>query len=412
MGERGNPTCEIVTIGSELLIGQITDTNSAMLGQQLTDIGVRVRFRTAAADRMADMKQVIREAADRCDLVITTGGLGPTEDDLTRQAIADVAGVGLEFRDELMAEIEEIFRRSGYTMPENNRKQAFVPAGSEVISNPVGTAPAFITLVENRPVIALPGVPRELRYLMEKKVLPWIRERFGLADRVILWRSLKVAGLGESGVDKLMGDLMVEGANPEVGLLASPGEITIRLAARGDNRESAQDLIRPVEEEIRKRLGEKIYGKDADTLEGVVARLLAERNMTLGLLETFTGGVAAQRLHRVRSGHVLESLVIPSRDRLDRWLAGPGGNEAPEGAIRTARRMRDEFDTDLGCACLGFPVPRDAGYDVECEAAVVGEGLDKTFTWHMGGDLSMLQQRGSVIALNTLRLALLNQGGL
>lgn len=408
MGARQNPTCEIVTIGSELLIGQITDTNSTMLAQQLTAIGITVRFRTAAADRMEDMKRVIREAAERCDLVITTGGLGPTEDDLTRQAVAEVAGVELEFRPELMAEIGEIFRRSGYTMPENNRKQAFVPAGSEVISNPVGTAPAFVTLVGNRPVIALPGVPRELRYLMQKKVLTWIRAHFGLGERAILWRSLKVAGLGESGVDRIIGDLIREGANPEVGLLASPGEITIRLAARGGNRQEALELIRPMEEEIRKRLAEKIYGQDEETLEGVVVRLIEDRNLTLALLETFTGGRAAERLHQVRSGHVVGSLVIPSRERLGHGLGGQGGSEPPAGALGAAQWIRDRFSADLGCACLGFPVSGETGYDVECEAAVAGEGLEETFTWRMGGDLSMLRQRGSVIALNTLRLALLN----
>jgi nicotinamide-nucleotide amidase len=410
MGQKQNPTCEIVTIGSELLIGQITDTNSTMLAQQLTEIGITVRFRTAAADRMADMNRVIREAAERCDLVITTGGLGPTEDDLTRQAIAEVAGVPLEFRPELMAEIGEIFRRSGYAMPENNRRQAFVPAGSEVVSNPVGTAPAFITLVQNRPVIALPGVPRELRYLMEKKVLAWIRGHFGLAERTILWRSLKVAGLGESAVDRIIGDLMTEGANPEVGLLASPGEITIRLAARGETPQEALDLIRPVEEEIRGRLAEKIYGHDEETLEGVVARRLADRNQTVVLLETFTGGRTAERLHQVRSGHVLESLVIPSRERLKHWVGEKGREDPAGGALRAARWVRDRFGADLGCACLGFPVPGEASYDVECEAAVAGEGLEKTFSWRMGGDLAMLRQRGSVIALNTLRLALLDPG--
>lgn len=139
----GSPACEIVTIGTELLIGQILDTNTTYLAQELTKIGMPVRYRTAAGDRLGDMERVIREAANRCDVVITTGGLGPTEDDLTRQAVADVAGVPLEFRQDLMGQIEDVFRRSGYKMPENNRRQAFVPAGSEPIPNPVGTAPCF-----------------------------------------------------------------------------------------------------------------------------------------------------------------------------------------------------------------------------------------------------------------------------
>jgi len=173
------PTCEIITIGSELLLGQIMDTNTAYLAQELGRIGAATRFRTSVGDRLEEIIEVIRGAVERCDLVITTGGLGPTLDDLTREAVARAAGVELELKPELMEQIVAYFARIGYRMPENNRRQAYVPAGSEVIPNPVGTAPCFVTEASAKPVICLPGVPRELEYLWGRQVAPWIRERFG-----------------------------------------------------------------------------------------------------------------------------------------------------------------------------------------------------------------------------------------
>ncbi len=405
--ETNVPTCEIVTIGTELLLGQIEDTNTTLLSRLLRERGVVVRFRTTTGDRLEDIRRVLQEAVARADMVITTGGLGPTEDDLTRQAVAGAAGVELEFRPELMAQIGEIFRRAGYSMPENNRRQAFVPAGSQAIPNPKGTAPAFITLIRDRPIIALPGVPRELRYLMSEAVLPWITQKFRLGEGVILYRSVKVVGLGESGVDDLIGDLMREGKNPEVGLLASPGEITVRMAARGERREEALNLISPVEEELRRRLGEKIYGFDGDTLEGVVAEILERGGLSLAVVETFTGGLAALRLHRVPTRHLRGNLVIQTRETFTDWL---GTLDAPwdqATAIGAARQIREEFRADVGLACLGFMEREGEIHQVECLASAVGDGLAKDFHWQMGGDIPMLQQRGSVVCLNTLRLALL-----
>jgi nicotinamide-nucleotide amidase len=403
----GSPTCEIVTIGSELLIGQIVDTNTATLARDLIWIGVPVRFRTSVGDTLADMVNVILDAVKRCDMVIATGGLGPTEDDLTRQAIADAAGVSLEFRQDLMEQIEDIFRRSGYKMPDNNRRQAFVPAGSHVIPNPVGTAPAFITEVRGRPVIALPGVPRELKYLMSRSVLPWIREKFDLGASVIVQRIVKVAGLGESAVDKVIGDLMGEGKNPEVGLLASPGEITIRITVRAGDGMEAQSLIDPVEREIRERLGDKVFGGGDDTLEIVVEALLKERGMTIAILETFTGGLAALRVHQLHSDQLAGSKVMPDMARLCRWLGKGEDSPILELAGEAARRVSAEFGSSLGVACLGFPKKEGAVYQVEGQIAVVGEPVRGEFSWTMGGDVTLLQQRGSVICLNTLRLALL-----
>ena len=403
-----SPKCEIITIGSELLLGQIMDTNTTYLAQELGPIGVTIRFRTAVGDQLDEMEQVIRCAVERCDLAIITGGLGPTLDDLTREAVARAAGVNLEFKQDLMDQIEQYFRRIGYHMPENNRRQAYVPAGSRPILNPVGTAPGFIAEVNGRPIICLPGVPRELKYLMSREVLPWLRNRFHLADRRITYRVLKVVGLGESGVDQLIGDLMGTGKNPEVGLLASVGEIRIRITATARDAQEAQSLIKPVEDEIKSRMGGKIFGEDDDSLEGVIDDLLVRNDFTLAILETFSGGMAAHRLHQLPSSRLLVSRVMSDKEGLIRWSAR-GIEELDEETTKTlARRVGEEGAADVGLAVLGFPQKTEKGYTLKGYTAAVGKGIEKSFSWQMGGELLVLQKRGSIIGLDTLRLALLD----
>jgi len=405
------PNCEIITIGSELLLGQIVDTNTTYLAQELGRMGVTVRFRTAVGDRLEEIEQVLLCALSRCDLIIATGGLGPTLDDLTREAVGKVAGVNLEFRQELMDEIEEMFRRYGFHMPENNRRQAFVPAGSKAIHNPVGTAPGFIKEVDGKPIICLPGVPRELKYLLGREAIPWIQQRFGLSKHKILYRVLKTVGLGESKVDSLIGDLIKPGQNPEVGLLASMGEITIRIAARGEEEAAALRLIEPVAREIRMRLGRDIFGEDEDTLEGMIDSLLGRQGRTLAILETFSGGQAANRLHAVPSSWLVESRVIPDRERLGRWLGRQIGSLDEDFSIVASQKIRDEWQAAMGLAILGFAEKEEKGYSLKGIAAVTGEGMKKCYSWQMGGDLQRLQLRGSIIGLNTLRLALIEAFG-
>jgi len=402
------PTCEIITIGTELLLGQIIDTNTAYLARELSRIGVQIRFRTSVGDQLEEIVSVIGRAVERCDMVITTGGLGPTLDDLTREAVARVSDVVLEFRQDLMDEIEQIFRHAGYQMPENNRRQAFVPAGSHAISNPVGTAPAFIMEADKKPVISLPGVPRELKFLTVQDVIPWLQKRFNLADHTLIYRVLKTAGIGESKVDGIIGDLMGSEKNPEVGLLASTGQITIRIAARARDMNEAEALIGPVEEEIRSRLREKIFGQDDDSLEGVVDSLLTRQALTLAILETFSGGLIGHKLHGLPSSRLVQSRVIPDKEQIIQWLGK--GNKLLEGeeAFSLAAKIRESAGADVGLAVLGFLEGAEDAYSVKGYAAVSGDGIEKSFSWQMGGDLKTLQERGSVIGLNTLRLALLS----
>ena len=406
-GTSNTPTCEIITIGSELLLGQIMDTNTAYLAQELGRIGVTTRFRTSVGDRLEEISQVIRSGVERCDMVMTTGGLGPTLDDLTREAVARVAGVDLEFKQDLMVLIEEFFQRAGYKMPENNRKQAYVPTGSQVVLNPVGTAPCFIAEAEGKPVICLPGVPRELKYLWDREISPWIRKRFELSNEKVTYKVLKLVGLGESAVDRLIGDLMGVGKNPEVGLLASSGEIKIRITATARGDKGTEGLIRPVEEEIRSRLGKKIFGMDDETLEGVIDSLLIQKGLTLATLETFTAGIAAQRLYQIPSSQLLDSRVIPDQERLLRLLGGSSGSLDMKAASTLAQKVREMTQADVGLSIVGSLEKQEGSSTMNGHAAAIGDGFEKEFSWQMGGHFRTLQERGAVIGLNTLRLALL-----
>lgn len=405
------PSCEILTVGTELLLGRVLDTNSSDLARALGLIGIRVRFRTAVGDRMRDMQEALLHALTRCDLIILTGGLGPTEDDLTREAVARVAGVRLEFRRDLMDQIEAVFERIGYRMTDNNRRQAYIPAGSLPVPNPVGTAPGFIAQIEGRPVVCLPGVPRELEYLMEARIIPWLQERFSLGESRVLTRVLKVAGMGESKVDRLVGDLMKEGLSPEVALLASHGEIQVQITAQGSNPWELKASVEAIEREVRSRLGRKVYGADQDTLEGVTAGLLMSRGLSLAVLDTFTSGRLAAGLHDLDESPVLMSTVISSPEAIAEWL----GMEPPVDLEDTARLLAGEAvrrsGAHIGLAVTGFPKARNSQEGMSGVAAVEGLSAPRTFSWSAGGPVTAMRRRGAAIGLNTLRIALLEDQG-
>ncbi len=405
----GSPSCEIVTIGTEILIGHIQDTNTTYLARELGQIGISIGYRTSVGDKIEEIISVLQTALDRCDFVITTGGLGPTLDDLTREAVARLGKVELEYKQDLMDQIEQRFKRAGYHMPVNNKRQAFIPAGSIPVSNPVGTAPAFIFEVSGHPIICLPGVPRELQYLIKNETIPWLKKRYRLGDHLLKTRILKSVGLGESKVDDLIGDLMGEDKNPEVGLLASMGEIKVRITARADNEAEARRIIQPIEAEIRDRLGINIFGQDEDTLEVVIERLLNKNQKTLAILESFTGGLAAHRFYQIPSGQLIESMVIPDQKQLSRWLGRKECCADEETVAESALKMKDQSQADLGLAIVGFPKRSENLMRVKGHICVIDQEEKHHFPWQMGGDIFNLQLRGAIIGLNSLRLALLKE---
>ncbi|MGH7852857.1 MAG: CinA family nicotinamide mononucleotide deamidase-related protein, partial [Candidatus Binatia bacterium] len=285
-------TAEIVAIGSELLLGQIVDTNSAWMAQRLTALGVNLYFKSVVGDNPGRMKQVISRALERADIVITSGGIGPTQDDLTREIVAEVTGQKLVQDAGMLAQVEEHFRRRGRPMTPNNIRQSYMPEGAIPIKNPNGTAPSFIVEDPRAVIYSLPGVPVEMKWLFENEVEPYLRRKFNLAE-VIHYRVLKIIGIGESAVDDKVGHLIANSNNPTVGVLALPGQVDVRIAAKAANRDEAMKLIAPVEAEVRQLLGAAIFAADDETMEHVVGKLLRVHNKTVAACEDLTCGQLA-----------------------------------------------------------------------------------------------------------------------
>ncbi len=302
---------EIITTGTELLLGVITDTNSTYIARQLRDIGLDLYFITSAGDNQARVAQVIDTALDRADVVITTGGLGPTVDDITREAVAQATGRELVRDAHLEAYIEAFFQKRGYTMTDNNRRQAQIPAGAIPLENPVGTAPCFIVEDARGVVISLPGVPREMKYMLREKVLPYLRAKLGLAQ-LIKTRTLRTAGIGESSLDAKIADLE-ESANPTIGLAAHPGQVDVRIGVKAADQARANALLDEMEARLRERIGEYVFGVDGDTLESVALERLEKRALTLAVTEVAAGGVLSGWLSQAAGNRDLfrGSLVLP-----------------------------------------------------------------------------------------------------
>jgi nicotinamide-nucleotide amidase len=288
------PTAEIITIGTELLLGEIVDTNARYIARTLRDAGIDLYRKVTIGDNAKRIAQAIQQALERSDIVITTGGLGPTVDDPTRDAVALAMGVEAEFHPELWDQIQARFRRFGRTPTENNKRQAYLPQGATAIENPVGTAPAFLVETSNHAILALPGVPREMEYLMQHAVIPYLQKRFNLHG-IIKSQVLHTAGAGESQIDELIGDLE-RLSNPTVGLAAHSGQVDVRITAKADSETEADAMIRPVDETVRQRLGQWIYGVDGELLESVVLQGLQKRGWTLAVVEAGVGGELIGRL--------------------------------------------------------------------------------------------------------------------
>ena len=313
------PTAEIITIGTELLLGETVDTNTRYIARNLRDEGVDLYRTSTIGDNVERIAQIIREGLARADIIITTGGLGPTVDDPTREAVALALDVQTEFRPELWEQIQERFRRYGRTPTENNKRQAYIPQGAEAIENPVGTAPSFLHLTpQGRVVISLPGVPREMEHLMQNRVLPYLRAQFELKG-VIKARVLHTSGVGESQIDERIGDLE-QRSNPTVGLAAHAGQVDVRITAKAETEIEADELIREVEDELRRRLRAWIYGADDDTLEGVALDILATYDWKLAVVEANLGGRLIQRLAGVEGEYFAGGEVLTSAPNPDDLL--------------------------------------------------------------------------------------------
>jgi len=330
------PSAEIITIGTEILLGEIVDTNTRYLSLKLREQGIDLYRQTTVGDNIQRIAQAIQSSLPNTDVIITTGGLGPTIDDPTRQAVAAALEIETEFRADLWEQIKDRHLRFGRTPTENNKRQAFVPQGAIAVENQVGTAPAFISETGNGAVIALPGVPREMEHIMETSIIPYLHQRMDLHE-VIQARVIHTAGAGESQIDNLIGDLE-QLSNPTVGLAAHAGRVDVRITAKARTGVEALALIEEVEKQVKERLGPWIFGADQDTLEQVALKNIESKGWKLAVLES---GLKGELIHMLAAdtgtfigGEM--STTLRSADDLMTWMEN--------------HPLRDRADVILGVA--------------------------------------------------------------
>jgi nicotinamide-nucleotide amidase len=382
---------ETISIGTELLLGEITDTNAVWIAEQLAQVGVDLYFRTTVGDNVGRIVDAIRHALTRADVIITTGGLGPTVDDMTREAVARATSRDLILDENLLSQIRDRFSRWGTPMSENNVRQAYIPRGATPVENPVGTAPCFIVETSDPAgsashyVISLPGVPREMKYLMETRVLPWLREKTG-DERIILSKTLKTCAIGESLVDARITDLEAS-TNPTVGLLAHPAQTDVRVTAKAKTRAEAEEMIREMETRVRERLGDWIYGEGDETVDEVVARLLAARNWRIAIAESNTAGKIAERLRArpegtriLKTAMLLDSVTEASEKNaatVAEQFRSVSGADVALAVLGTTNSGQDMYSEDTGKSAIGVAT---AGETVARGYSIGGIG-EQAQTW-------------------------------
>lgn len=411
---------EVISIGSEITTGQNLDTNCQWLSLRLAELGVSVVYHTTIADDLADNIAAFRIASERVDLVLTTGGLGPTQDDLTREVLATVAGVPLHEDAQSLAHIRALFAQRNREMPERNRVQALMPVGSEVLFNARGTAPGVWMKINRAYFASMPGVPSEMFTMFTEQVVPHLRA-VGIvgSSGVMIQRKINCFGAGESAIEEKLLDLTRRGHVPEVGITVSDAVISLRIFGRGPTPADALAQIAPVEATIRQRLGELVFGYDDEELHQVVERMLGERGLTLATAESITGGLVAHRLTSVPgASHVFLGGIVAYTNAAKVQLLGVSsalleahGAVSGEVAEAMAVGVRERLGSDLAVSTTGLAGPGTEG-DKPVGLVYVGlawPGGVRSFSINWGGTRAEIISRAAKSALNAVRLFLLNR---
>jgi nicotinamide-nucleotide amidase len=354
-------TAEILAVGTELLLGDIVNTNAQYLASELALMGFSVLHQTVVGDNPARLSDAVSQALSRSDMLITTGGLGPTGDDITRETVASVLGLELELDTEALKEVEEFFRKSGRAMGENNKKQVMLPHGCIVLKNDWGTAPGCIIENDGKTVVMLPGPPREMKPVFEYRAKPCLAKyRDGAIESV----SLRVFGVAESKAEEMLTDLM-QGANPTLAPYAKDGEVLLRVTARAQTAQEALSMCRPLVLEVKKRLGDSVYGENVDSLEQVVVAKLRQKKLKISFAESCTGGLLAKRLTDIPgSSEVFDCGVVSYANEIKHRLLGVKdetlgkyGAVSPQTAAEMSQGVRRLACADIGAGITGIAGP-------------------------------------------------------
>jgi nicotinamide-nucleotide amidase len=411
---------EIISVGTELLLGQIVDTNAPYLSGALSGLGIDVYHRSTVGDNSARLAEVLRTALNRADVVITIGGLGPTQDDLTKETIAEVLGEQMVVDPDSENEIKAFFERRGIPIVQSNLKQALRPKSGIAIPNNVGTAPGLIVEKDGKIIIALPGPPGELVPMVESFVIPYLSHKTSGAPSVIISRILKLCGIGESAAEEKIKDLL-SSTNPTIAPYAQCGEVTFRITAKAVNKAEALSLISKLENEVKERLGDYIYGTDEDTLESVVVNMLIQRGLKLALAESCTGGLISHRITNVpgSSQTFLAGIVAYSNEAKTNFLGVPADLIRKHGAVSSevaeamAKGIAERTGADISLGVTGIAGPGGGTPEKPVGLVYIGlrtpDGIQVTRNI-FGGSRQEIKLRTSHTALNMLRMALINKG--
>lgn len=401
---------EVVAVGTELLLGQIVNDNAAVIGASLAENGFDAHHQSVVGDNIARIATVLRTAIQRADAVVITGGIGPTSDDLTREALCLAFSREMKTSEQYAAELTERWAASGREMPRSNLRQAEYPDGARLLANPKGSAPGLVLEHEEVVVFAIPGVPQEMEYLLEKEVMPRLRAKSAVST-VLTSRLLRTWGRSESQVGEMLDDLYLS-TNPSIAFLASGGEIKVRITAKGATEAETQGLIAPIEEEIRRRLGSGVFATDSQTIDQILAAQLHERGWTIGTAESATGGMVAARLSsQPGSSKYFRGGVVTYATDLKTSLLGVSrfedGVVSEETALSMAAAVRERLGVDVGLGVVGSagPDPQEQPVGTMIVAVVTPEGAGVR-TLRMPGDRERVRAYTTTSALHLTRLAL------
>jgi nicotinamide-nucleotide amidase len=409
--------CDVLAVGTELLLGQIVDTNSAWIGEQLAAAGIDSYLHVQVGDNQARVVEQLRGLLADADAVIVCGGLGPTQDDLTREAIAEVMGTPLERRDDLADAIREMFLSRGRAMPASNLRQADVPKGGEPIPNPNGTAPGLLCPVGDGVVYAVPGVPHEMQHMVASAVVPHLLERSGERG-TILSRSLKTWGMSESGLAERIAGRVDTQTNPTIAFLARGIEgLVVRISAKAATGDEAQALIGAEEAILRDLLGDIVFAVDDETMESVVSDLLRARGWTLGLAESLTGGLVGSRISDAPgSSEIFRGSIVSYATEVKRSVLGVTAEQvvSAECAVQMAEGARRVLGADVGLAVTGVAGPTEQEGQpvgtVYFGLAMPGREPEAVHS-RLPGDRLRIRQFSTISLLNLARLRLLDRPG-